>query len=89
MRRREFIKLVAGSVAGTWPFVAHAQQGDGVRRVAIFMDLSERDAEGQARVSRSGKGCKTLGGRKAAMSNSTFAGPEATPALCGVMRPSL
>ncbi|MFZ1217222.1 MAG: ABC transporter substrate-binding protein, partial [Pseudolabrys sp.] len=61
MRRREFIKLVAGSVAGTWPFVAHAQQGDGVRRVAIFMDLSERDAEGQARVSAFRKGLQDLG----------------------------
>ena len=61
MRRREFIKLVAGSVAGTWPFVAHAQQGDGVRRVAILMDLSERDAEGQARVSAFRKGLQDLG----------------------------
>ncbi|MGB6815586.1 MAG: ABC transporter substrate-binding protein, partial [Pseudolabrys sp.] len=38
-----------------------AQQGDGVRRVAIFMDLSERDAEGQARVAAFRKGLQDLG----------------------------
>ncbi|MGA9438778.1 MAG: hypothetical protein WBV76_11365 [Pseudolabrys sp.] len=80
MRRREFIKVLAGSVAGTWPLIARAQQGDGVRRVAIFMDLSERDAEGQARVAAFRKGLQDLGWRKAAMSNSTFAGPAATRA---------
>jgi len=61
VRRREFIKVVAGSVAGTWPLVARAQQSDGVRRVAIFMDLSERDAEGQARVAAFRKGLQDLG----------------------------
>jgi putative ABC transport system substrate-binding protein len=61
MRRREFIKVLAGSVAGTWPLIARAQQGDGVRRVAIFMDLSERDAEGQARVAAFRKGLQDLG----------------------------
>src|SRR5689334_4464542 len=61
MRRREFLKGVAVPVAGTWAFVARAQQSDGVRRIAIFMDLSERDAEGQARVMAFRKGLQDLG----------------------------
>ena len=40
-------------------------------------------------VSRpSGKGCKILDGRRAATSNSTLAGPRATPLACDVMQPS-
>src|SRR5262245_26225968 len=61
MKRREFIKAIAGSVAATWPFAARAQQGDGVRRVGIFMDLSGQDAEGQARVAAFRKGMEDLG----------------------------
>src|SRR5262245_7625498 len=61
MKRREFIKAIAGSVAATWPLAARAQQGDGVRRVGIFMDLSEQDAEGQARVAAFRKGMEDLG----------------------------
>jgi len=61
MKRREFIKAIAGSVAATWPLAARAQQGDGVRRVGIFMDLSEQDAEGQTRVAAFRKGMEDLG----------------------------
>ena len=61
MKRREFIKAIAGSVAATWPLAARAQQRDGVRRVGIFMDLSEQDAEGQARVAAFRKGMEDLG----------------------------
>ena len=88
MRRREFIKLVA-RLSRHLAVGSHAQQGDGVRRVAIFMDLSERDAEGQARVSAFRKGLQDLGWTEGRNVKFTFAGPEATPALCGVMRPSL
>jgi putative ABC transport system substrate-binding protein len=35
MRRREFIASLAG--AATWPFVAHAQQGDRLRRIGVLM----------------------------------------------------
>src|SRR6478609_5747132 len=60
MQRREFITLLGGAaVAG--PLAARAQQGDGVWRVGIFMDLSEQDAEGQTRVAAFRKGLQELG----------------------------
>jgi putative ABC transport system substrate-binding protein len=60
MKRREFMTLLGGAAAA-WPFAAQAQQGGGVRRVGIFMDLSEQDAEGQARVAAFKKGLQDLG----------------------------
>jgi putative tryptophan/tyrosine transport system substrate-binding protein len=47
MRRRDFIKVVAGSVA-IWPLVVHAQQGDLVRRIGVLMAYSENDPEAEA-----------------------------------------
>ena len=35
IRRRSFIALLGGAVV--WPLAAHAQQGDRVRRVGVFM----------------------------------------------------
>jgi putative ABC transport system substrate-binding protein len=60
MTRRQFI-TVLGGVAAAWPFTVRAQQGDRVRRVGIFMDLSEQDAEGQTRVAAFRKGLQDLG----------------------------
>jgi putative tryptophan/tyrosine transport system substrate-binding protein len=48
MRRRVFIKVVAGSVAA-WPLAAHAQP-DRMRRLGVLISAAEADAEGQARV---------------------------------------
>jgi putative ABC transport system substrate-binding protein len=43
MRRRDFIGVVAGS-AITWPFAAHAQQPERMRRIGVLMGWSEDDA---------------------------------------------
>jgi len=43
MMRREFITLLGGAAA--WPMAARAQLAP-LRRVGIFMDLSEQDPEG-------------------------------------------
>jgi putative ABC transport system substrate-binding protein len=59
MNRRDFISLLGGAAA--WPLATSAQQADRVRRVGIFMDLSEQDAEGQTRVAAFRKGLQDLG----------------------------
>jgi putative tryptophan/tyrosine transport system substrate-binding protein len=60
VKRRDFITLIGGA-ASAWPLAARAQQADGVRRVGIFMDLSEQDVEGQTRVAAFRKGLQDLG----------------------------
>ena len=60
LKRREFMTLFGGAAA-MWPIVARAQQADRVRRVGIFMDLAEQDAEGQTRVAAFRKGLQDLG----------------------------
>ena len=59
MKRRDFITLLGGAAAA-WPLAGHAQLAP-LRRVGIFMDLSEQDPEGQARVAAFRKGLQDLG----------------------------
>jgi putative ABC transport system substrate-binding protein len=61
MRRRDFIKVIAGGATATWPLAAHTQQPERVRRIAVLMNLSESDPEGQARVSAFENGLAELG----------------------------
>jgi putative tryptophan/tyrosine transport system substrate-binding protein len=47
LRRREFITMLGG--AATWPWAAHAQQRDRMRRIGVLMALAADDPAGQAR----------------------------------------
>jgi hypothetical protein len=49
MRRRDFIKVIAGS-ATVWPLVGRAQQGQPMRRIGVLMNLAADDKEGQVRL---------------------------------------
>jgi putative ABC transport system substrate-binding protein len=60
MRRREFIKVIAGSAAA-WPLAARAQQGGRVRRVVFLHALAENDPEVKARIAAFRQGLETLG----------------------------
>jgi putative tryptophan/tyrosine transport system substrate-binding protein len=48
MQRREFITLFG--VVTAWPFVARAQQNEGMRRIGVLMQVGDNDVETQARV---------------------------------------
>jgi putative ABC transport system substrate-binding protein len=60
MRRREFIKVVAGSAA-SWPLLARAQQPERVRKIGVLMALAATDAEGQARLAAFLQGLQEYG----------------------------
>jgi putative ABC transport system substrate-binding protein len=61
MRRREFIKVVAGSAAAAWPLAARAQQSEGMRRIGVLMNLASDDAETQARLAAFQRTLQQLG----------------------------
>src|SRR5262245_44920825 len=57
--RREFIALLGGAAA--WPFAAHAQSSDRVRRVGVIMGFAENDEVWQAYLATFRQGLQELG----------------------------
>ena len=60
MRRREFIRLVGGTVVA-WPLAARAQQPARVQRVSVLLGLGEKDPEAKNRVKAFRLGMRDLG----------------------------
>jgi putative tryptophan/tyrosine transport system substrate-binding protein len=59
MKRREFIPLLGGAVA--WPFAAHAQQPERIRRIGILLPAAADDAAFQVWVGAFLQGLALLG----------------------------
>jgi putative ABC transport system substrate-binding protein len=60
MRRREFIKIIAGP-ALAWPLAAHAQQGERVRRIGVLLARAATDPEATEDVGAFTQGLAELG----------------------------
>ena len=60
MRRRDFIKGIAGS-ATVWPLAAGAQQGEHMRRIGVLMNIGVDDLEAPALVGAFSQGLAESG----------------------------
>src|SRR5215204_4303999 len=60
MRRREFILLLGGSVAG-WPLSLRAQQPERMRRIGVLMASAADDSDSQARIAGLLQGLQQFG----------------------------
>ena len=59
MRRRDFVKGIAGAIG--WPITARAQQAERVRQIGVLMGYPDGDPEGQAYVAAFGEALQQLG----------------------------
>jgi putative ABC transport system substrate-binding protein len=60
MRRRDFIKGIAGS-ATAWPLAARAQQPERLRQIGVLISTREDDPDGQARAALLRQGLSEFG----------------------------
>jgi putative tryptophan/tyrosine transport system substrate-binding protein len=60
MRRRDFIRIVAGSAA-SWPLAAHAQQTERMRRIGVLMNRATEDREDQGYLAAFRQALQQLG----------------------------
>jgi len=60
MRRRDFIKIIAGSTA-VWPLTVRAQQTDRIPRVGVLLGIGGNDPEAKTRVKAFQQGLRDLG----------------------------
>ena len=61
MQRREFIVLLGGSAAATWPVAARAQQAERMRRIGVLSGLAENHPDTQALKAAFLQGLQQLG----------------------------
>jgi putative tryptophan/tyrosine transport system substrate-binding protein len=60
MRRRDFIKVIAGSVIG-WPLAVRAQQPERMRRIGVLMAYAEDNPDGKPRLAAFAQSLQELG----------------------------
>src|SRR5262249_43211578 len=60
MRRRDFIQVIAGSAAA-WPLTAHAQQSGQMKHLAVLMNETADNPEGQNRFAAFLQGLQEAG----------------------------
>jgi putative tryptophan/tyrosine transport system substrate-binding protein len=60
MRRRDFIKAIAGSVSA-WPLAAHAQPSEKMRRIGVLQSSGVDDVDATARIAALTEGLNQLG----------------------------
>jgi ABC-type uncharacterized transport system substrate-binding protein len=60
VKRREFMTLISGAVAG-WPLAARAQQAERMRRIGVLMSADANDPETQALVAALMQGLQDAG----------------------------
>jgi putative tryptophan/tyrosine transport system substrate-binding protein len=76
VRRRDFIKAVAGSV-GAWPLLAHAQEAERVRRIGMLFPFLANASQSRDRLAAFQHGLQELGwteGRNLKIEARWFAG---------------